>query len=152
MCSTNLPVNSILKLLICGRVDCIQTFHFSFLPPHSLLSQADYFCLSWRFLLGPTILPLVQVLLMPHLHMVALVNTMLQVFCCYVRLFARILEWVAPLGDLPNPGIKPMSPALAGRFLTTEIPGKPHGQWPQSTNPLHTLLWDVFLKYCLMTY
>ena len=30
-------------------------------------------------------------------------------------------------GDLPNPGIKPvspMSPVLAGRFLTTEPPGK----------------------------
>ena len=30
-----------------------------------------------------------------------------------------------PPGDLPNPGIKPMSPALAGRFFTTEPPGKP---------------------------
>ena len=28
-------------------------------------------------------------------------------------------------GDLPNPGLKPMSPALAGRFFTTESPGKP---------------------------
>ena len=28
-------------------------------------------------------------------------------------------------GDLPNPGIKPESPALAGGFLTTEPPGKP---------------------------
>ena len=27
-------------------------------------------------------------------------------------------------GDLPNPGIKPVSPALAGRFFTTEPPGK----------------------------
>ena len=27
--------------------------------------------------------------------------------------------------DLPGPGIKPMSPALAGRFFTTESPGKP---------------------------
>ena len=27
--------------------------------------------------------------------------------------------------DLPRPGTKPMSPALAGRFLTTEPPGKP---------------------------
>ena len=43
---------------------------------------------------------------------------------------ARILKWVAISfsGDLPNPGIKPMSfvaPALAGRFFTTEPPGKP---------------------------
>ena len=28
-------------------------------------------------------------------------------------------------GDLPNPGIKPRSPALAGGFFTTEPPGKP---------------------------
>ena len=27
-------------------------------------------------------------------------------------------------GDLPNPEIEPMSPALAGRFFTTEPPGK----------------------------
>ena len=35
---------------------------------------------------------------------------------------ARILEWVAlsSLGDLPNPGIKPMFPALADEFFTTE--------------------------------
>ena len=26
--------------------------------------------------------------------------------------------------DLPRSGIKPMSPALAGRFLTTGLPGK----------------------------
>jgi len=28
-------------------------------------------------------------------------------------------------GDLPDPGIKPMSPALAGGFFTSESPGKP---------------------------
>ena len=28
-------------------------------------------------------------------------------------------------GDLPDPGIKPVSPALAGGFLTTAPPGKP---------------------------
>ena len=27
--------------------------------------------------------------------------------------------------DLPGLGLKPMSPALAGRFLTTAPPGKP---------------------------
>ena len=35
---------------------------------------------------------------------------------------ARILEWVAmpsSSGDLPDPGIKPVSPALAGGFFTT---------------------------------
>ena len=28
--------------------------------------------------------------------------------------------------DLPGPGIKPLSPALAGGFLTTVPPGKPN--------------------------
>ena len=39
----------------------------------------------------------------------------------------RILEWVALSfsGDLPNPGIKPTSPVLAGGFFTTEPPGNP---------------------------
>ena len=27
--------------------------------------------------------------------------------------------------DLPGPGFEPVSPALAGRFFTTEPPGKP---------------------------
>ena len=37
------------------------------------------------------------------------------------------LPFLSP-GDLPDPGIKPMSPvspASAGRFFTTEPPGKP---------------------------
>ena len=40
---------------------------------------------------------------------------------------ARILEWVAIFFSryLPNPGIQPVSPALAGRFFTTELLGKP---------------------------
>ena len=28
--------------------------------------------------------------------------------------------------DLPRPGLKPLSPALAGRLSTTAPPGKPH--------------------------
>ena len=31
-------------------------------------------------------------------------------------------------GDLPNPGIEPTSPTLAGRFFTTEPPGKLHSK------------------------
>ena len=40
---------------------------------------------------------------------------------------ARILEWVAipSPGDLPNPGIKPGSPALQADSLPSEPPGKP---------------------------
>ena len=33
-----------------------------------------------------------------------------------------------PPGDLPDPGIEPVSPALAGRFFTTERPGS----WPSA--------------------
>ena len=36
---------------------------------------------------------------------------------------ARILEWVATPGDIPDPGIEPSSPALAGGLFTTEPPG-----------------------------
>ena len=40
---------------------------------------------------------------------------------------ARILEWVFPSpGDLPNPGIKPRSPALQADSLPTELSGKAH--------------------------
>ena len=39
---------------------------------------------------------------------------------------ARILEWLAipSPGDLPNPGIKPGSPALQADYLLTELRGK----------------------------
>ena len=30
-----------------------------------------------------------------------------------------------PPGDLPDPGMKPASPALAGGFFIAELPGKP---------------------------
>ena len=43
--------------------------------------------------------------------------------------FPRQEHWsgllFSALGDLLDPGIKPVSPALAGRFLITEPPGKP---------------------------
>ena len=40
---------------------------------------------------------------------------------------ARVLEWVAfpSLGYLPDPGIKPGSPALQADALPSEPPGKP---------------------------
>ena len=49
--------------------------------------------------------------------------------------FSRQEQWselpFPPLGDLPDPGIEPTSPAspaLAGRFFTTEPHGKPQGR------------------------
>ena len=46
---------------------------------------------------------------------------------------AGILEWVAIFSfrDFPDPGIKPASPALAGGFFTTELPGKPQNNIKQ---------------------
>ena len=38
---------------------------------------------------------------------------------------ARILEWVAFPGDLPDPGIEPWSPGLQADSLLSEQPGKP---------------------------
>ena len=39
---------------------------------------------------------------------------------------ARILEWVAiSLGDVPDPGVEPGSPALQADALSSEPPGKP---------------------------
>ena len=42
--------------------------------------------------------------------------------------FSQQKDWCGLLfpspGDLPDPGIKPESPALAGRFFTAELPRK----------------------------
>ena len=51
-----------------------------------------------------------------------------------------MLPFLSPV-DLTNPGIEPKSPespALAGRFFTTEPPGKP--------------LFRFFLCYCFLNY
>ena len=55
--------------------------------------------------------------------------------------FSRLEYWselpFPTPGDLPNPGIEPaslVSPVLAGRFFTTEPPGKPTTIWIDSAN------------------
>ena len=42
----------------------------------------------------------------------------------YRQEYWKELLFLTP-GDLPDPEIEPVSPALAGRFFTTEPPGKP---------------------------
>ena len=42
-----------------------------------------------------------------------------------------------PPGDIPDPGIKRASPALAGRFITAEPPGKPLMSDTQTQNAEH---------------
>ena len=55
--------------------------------------------------------------------------------------FSRQEHWSGlpspPPGDLPDPGSEPGSPALAGRFFTTEPPGKTEIEF---VNPIVTLL------------
>ena len=40
-----------------------------------------------------------------------------------------------PPGDLPHPGMDPLSPASAGRFFTAEPPGKPGNYIVASQKP-----------------
>ena len=51
--------------------------------------------------------------------------------------------------DLPGPGLEPVSPALAGGFLTTVPPGKPEGD-VLTTGPLGKSL--EYLSYFLLLY
>ena len=44
-----------------------------------------------------------------------------------------------PPGDLPDPGIQTVSPALAGRFFTTVPPGKPLEQVTQLQMEIKTV-------------
>ena len=60
--------------------------------------------------------------------------------------FSRQEYWsrfpFSPPGDLPNPGIKPASPALASRFFTTMPPGKPNRDLPdQKQKPKEKRRW-----------
>ena len=54
------------------------------------------------------------------------------------------------LGDLPRSEIKPVSPALSGKFFTTEVPGKP----PKPCNPRYNSInsWCIFFLKKTNTY
>ena len=57
-------------------------------------------------------------------------------------------------GDLPDPGMEPMSPALAGRFFTTEPRGKPKYEVTHMyfcTYPL-SVWWSFLLLACWKLY
>ena len=56
---------------------------------------------------------------------------------------ARILEWLpfpSP-GNLPDPGVEPAPPALAGGFFIAEPPGKPNGIF-SSVHFCHSVISD----------
>ena len=65
---------------------------------------------------------------------------------------ARILEQVAvpSSGDLPNPGIKPMSltsPALAERFFTTSVTWEALLLWYYYIFMLHVIFWQWWVEW-----
>ena len=47
------------------------------------------------------------------------------IIACQTPLSMRFFRREHRTGNLPDPGVKPVSPTLAGRFFTTESPGKP---------------------------
>ena len=75
--------------------------------------------------------------------------------------FARQEYWsrlpILSPGDLPNAGIEPMSPALAGRFSTNQPPGKPAQKHtssflePRKTHT-HTHAHPVLSKVCIISF
>ena len=65
--------------------------------------------------------------------------------------FCSGLPFPSP-GDLLKPGIEPASPTLAGRFFTTESPGKPRSlcnRMLKNTNicPFLKIFLNTYLKY-----
>ena len=62
--------------------------------------------------------------------------------CLGLVVVARRLSYPTACGILPDQGLNPVSPALAGRFLTTGLPEKPYFTLPrlmQSTLLLNLL-------------
>ena len=58
-------------------------------------------------------------------------------------------------GDLPDPGIERMTPALAGRFFTTEPPEKPEPYPKVSLNFLNSnmrVFVAIIFKICGMSF
>ena len=107
-------------------------------PTCALPSQSTF--PKWSGLLVPDFIPGYSFSLCTINAVLSLVTSFSAV--CVFRLFYFWLRWVfillhagfsscdarayLPHGmwDIPRPGIEPMSPALAGGFLTTEPPGK----------------------------
>ena len=53
-----------------------------------------------------------------------------------------MLSFLSP-GDLPTPGIEPVSPALAGRFFTSEPPGREDSLEKEMATHSSILAWGI---------
>ena len=62
----------------------------------------------------------------------------------WVQQCAARAQLLLSMWDLPRPGIEPMSPALAGRFLSTEPPQKPSKS--SQSKSFSIFFFPVFLK------
>ena len=99
-----------------------KTFSFRF-------GNSQCFRNSWKILEIQRIRPLCYVKLLSHVQLFVTPWTA----ACQAPLFMGFprqefwsgLPFPSPR-DLPDPGIEPVSPALAGGFFATEPPGKPH--------------------------
>ena len=68
--------------------------------------------------------------------------------------FSRKENWseltCPPPGNVPHPGIKPVSPALAGGFFTAEPPGKPNDVFNTFNYPIiqsiRNKIYNVYLN------
>ena len=58
-------------------------------------------------------------------------------------------QLLCSMWDFPRPGLEPVSPALAGRFLTTAPPGKPSIDFLFSILLISTLILIIFLQLTL---
>ena len=69
--------------------------------------------------------------------------------------FSRQKYWSGlpfpPPGDLPDLGIEPMSPALAGGFFTTEPPGKPFLLMNWANFQVSTMYLSLFPLYPVLS-
>ena len=69
--------------------------------------------------------------------------------------FARQEYWsglpLPSLGELPNPGIEPTSPALAGELFTAEPPGKPANVTVRDFLLLYSCSFLFYLKHFYFT-
>ena len=119
--------------------DFIHSYRFSNLCTIYLISLGDY-----KFLAGKNSVIFFHIpeQCISHCSAMCLVLVCSVVQLCPTLVTPWMVAYQAPLsvefskeeywsrlpfhtpGDLPNPGIEPVSPALVGGFFTTELPGK----------------------------
>ena len=154
MFSTNLPVNSILKLL--SVAELIASRLPFFLPASSQSLEP-----SWLFLSFTTVSFRSHCAASGHVwscscHTYTWGPWSIPCSACSVTESCPTLGKNTGVGCPSRGSSQPRDQShvscigrqILYRWNTWEAP------WsiPRSLNPLHTLLWDVFLKYCLVTY